>query len=99
MDTASCSTHAHALEAHAAGCGVLAVTSAVVALEATRDYGVYRNASQENTFAFLFSRMPFFARPSVLVGTIASALAFSQLTNGLRFFAPQRPTLLTKGAR
>ena len=99
IDTAMCSAHAHALAQHAAGCGVLTMASAVTAFEATRDYKVYRKASQDETFAFLSSRMPFFARPSVLVGTIASALALSQVTSGLRLLAPPRPTLLAKGVR
>ena len=98
MDTALCRAHARDLDAHAGGCGVLTVMSAFITLEATRDYGFYRKASQAHTLTYLSSRVPFFVRPLVLASTIASGLACSQV-GGLRLLAPQRPSLLAKGVR
>ena len=98
-DRVLCSLHALELERHGGGCATLSFISAVAAAEAARDYMLYRAASKEGIGAVLFSRLPFFARPTVLATGCLAGLASHAIFGGVMFVAPKRPILRTVGVR
>jgi hypothetical protein len=94
FDSARCTAHAAALDEHSRGCMILTLTAAATTIESARDYYVYRSASLESLGTFFASRLPFFARPTVIGTAGASLLVTLGLGGGFRFIAPQRPPLL-----
>lgn len=96
---AECAAHALELDQHAGGCAMLAVASAVAAIEAVRDFRGYRSLPADQLATFFTSRAPFFVRPSVLGAATISLLASFALTGGVRLLLPARPAVLLRRRR
>ena len=83
--------HGVQLRQHGWTCGALTLISSAITVEALRDWRAYCGqpiAAMEGIFA---SRLPFFARPSVLATAACSLAGAWWRVGAVRLVLPQRP--------